>query len=285
MGNPQRKLSEQKEEIVTLLLPIGAVKSSHQDEGGHYYRRDGSPCYEVATKAGGVRPVNLRWDRGLNLVPSVTTVTKIIDKPALTNWMVEQGILAALTLPRVDGETEAEWMARIKEDSKAQAKAAAEEGSRIHDACERHYRGLEVPAKYRPHVDGVAAAIAEAFPGVDDWIAEASFAHESGYGGKVDLHSPSTGIVVDYKGKDGDFSDGKRLAYDQHWQLGAYQVGLGLPNAPCANVFFSRTHPGVAKLHKWKAVEIAEGSAIFADTLRLWKRLKKYDSGFCVRAA
>ena len=94
------------------------------------------------------------------------------------------------------------------------------------------------------------SAITAEFPGVADWIAEASFAHESGYGGKVDLHSPSTGIVVDYKGKDGDFSEldtygkPKKLAWDQHWQLGAYQVGLRLPNADCANVFFSRTHPG-----------------------------------------
>jgi len=263
---------------MALLLPVGG--SAPREDGGHWYKRDGSPCYEVPKKDGGFRPVNLQWDRKLNLVPSVTTVTKIIDKPALTNWMVEQGIMAALTLPRVDGETEAEWMARIREDSRAQAKVAAEEGSRIHDACERHYRGLSVPEQYREHVAGVVAAIDQAFPGVTDWIAEASFAHESGYGGKVDLHSPSTGIVIDYKGKDGDFSDGKKLAYDQHWQLGAYQVGLKLPPSDCANVFFSRTHPGATRLHRWKAAEIAEGAGIFADALRLWKRLKKYDSAF-----
>ena len=250
------------------------------EEGGHWYTRTGAPCYEVPKKDGGVRPVNLRWDRGLNLVPSVTTVTRIIDKPALVNWMIEQAIMAALTLPRDPCESEQAWLARVREDSKAQAKAAAEEGSRIHDACERHYRGLSVPEQYRLHVAGVVAEIDAAFPGVTDWVAEASFAHPSGYGGKVDLHSPSTGIVVDYKGKDGDFTDDKKLAYDQHWQLGAYQAGLWLPNADCANVFFSRTHPGKAKLHKWKASEIAEGAAIFADTLSLWKRLKGYDPAF-----
>lgn len=264
---------------MALLLPVGGSAPQHED-GGHWYRRDGSPCYEVATKGGGVRPVNLRWDRGLNLVPSVTTVTRIIDKPALTNWLVEQGIMAALTLPRIEGEGESAWLARVREDSRAQAKAAAEEGSRIHDACERHYRGLSVPQKYQPHVAGVVAAITEAFPHVTDWVAEASFAHPSGFGGKVDLHSPSTGIVVDYKGKDGDFSGDKKLAYDQHWQLGAYQHGLHLPNAVCANVFFSRTHPGATKLHKWTPELIAEGAGIFLDALALWKRLKKYNPEF-----
>lgn len=267
---------------MALLLPVGG--SAPKEEGGHWYRRDGSPCYEVQTKGGGLRPVNLRWDRGLGLVPSVTTVTRIIDKPALVNWQIEQAIMAALTLPRTPDEPETAWLARVREDSKAQAKSAAEEGSRIHDACERHYRGLSVPAQYRPHVDGVVAAINEAFPGVTDWIAEASFAHPSGYGGKVDLHSPSTGIVIDYKGKDGDFSDGKKLAYDQHWQLGAYQAGLGLPNADCANVFFSRTHPGAVKLHRWKAADVATGAAIFASTLCLWKMLKNYDGAFSEQA-
>lgn len=267
---------------MALLLPVGG--SAPQSDGGHWYKRTGEPCYEVPTKGGGLRPVNLRWDRGLNLVPSVTTVTRIIDKPALVNWMVDQAIMAALTLPREDGEAEAAWLARVKEDSRAQAKAAAEEGSRIHDACERHYRGLVVPEHYRPHVAGVVAAIDAEFPGVTDWVAEASFAHESGFGGKVDLHSPSTGIVVDYKGKDGDFSDGKKLAYDQHWQLGAYQVGLGLSNADCANVFFSRTHPGATKLHRWKAAEVAEGAAIFAASVQLWKLLKKYDPAFDAKA-
>lgn len=269
-----------------MLLPVGKASAPPPEDGGHWYKRDGSPCYEVPTKGGGLRAVNLRWDRGLLLVPSVTTVTKIIDKPALNKWLRRQTALAALTLPRIEGETDDEFLDRVDIDAAAQAKAAAEEGSRVHDAIEAYYRGRPVPAEYRLHVDGAAAAIAEAFPGVDDWIAEASFAHESGYGGKVDLHSPSTGNVVDHKGKDGDFSevgrDGKpkRLAFDQHWQLGAYQDGLLLPRADCANLFFSRTHPGKVKLHRWKAAEIAEGAAIFHEALRLWKRLKGYDPAF-----
>lgn len=250
------------------------------DDGGHWYRRDGSPCYEIPTKAGGLRPVNLRWDRGLCLVPSVTTVTRIIDKPQLNKWRRRQTALAALTLPRLPGESDEAFLDRVDEDAAAQVKAAAEEGTRVHDACERHYKGLSVPEAYRKHVDGVARLVAETFPHVTDWVAEASFAHEAGYGGKVDLHSPSTGIVVDFKGKDGDFSDGKKLAYDQHWQLGAYQRGLLLPRAECANVFFSRTHPGEARIHVWPEPDVAAGAAIFGRALALWKLLKGYDPAF-----
>jgi hypothetical protein len=234
----------------------------------------------VLAASGLPRPTTLADGRKLGLVPSVTTVLGVLDKPALTNWLVDQGILAALTLPRIDGEAEADFLRRVKEDSRAQAKAAAEEGSRIHDALECAMKGEWFPPKYQPHVDCVMEKLADLFPGVNDWIAEASFAHEMGFGGKVDLHSPSTGIVVDYKGKDGDFSDGKRLAYDQHWQLAAYQVGLCLPRNVCANLFVSRTHPGKVAAHVWKEKDIEEGRQVFIAALSVWKALRKFDSAF-----
>lgn len=249
-------------------------------DSGHYYLRDGSPCYEQPTKAGGTRGINLRWDRHLGLVPSVTTVLQVLAKPQLEMWKVRQGILAALTLARNEGECDDDYLARVMADSKEQAKAAAEEGTRIHDAIEQSFIGGKVTEQYVPHVNATRLLIAELFPGVSDWIAEDSFAHPSGYGGKVDLHSPSTGIVIDYKGKDGDFSDKKKLAYDQHYQLSAYQYGLGLPTNVCANIFVSRTHPGCVAHHLWTPEELADGLGIFMDSLALWKRLKHYDSSF-----
>lgn len=249
-------------------------------DSGHYYTRTGKPCYERPTKAGGTRGINLRWDRHLGLVPSVTTVLQVLAKPQLEAWKVRQGILAALTLGRNEGECDDDYLARLMADSKAQAKAAAEEGTRIHDAIECSFKGHRIPDGYRPHVEATRNLIAEMFPGVSDWIAEESFAHPSGYGGKVDLHSPSTGIVIDYKGKDGDFSDDKKLAYDQHYQLAPYQHGLALPSAVCANVFVSRTHPGKVAAHVWDIAEIEEGLGIFNAALSLWKRLKHYDGSF-----
>lgn len=255
------------------------------DDGGHYYRRDGSPCYEVPKKDGGVRPINLRWDRHLQLVPSVTTVLQVVSKPQLARWKEDQMMLAALTLGRLPDETDEDFLRRVRQDAFQQVDDAADEGTRIHDACESHYKGRVVSAKYRPVVAAVVAEVERLFPGVTDWVSEASFAHPSGFGGKVDLHSPSTGIVVDFKGKDGDFTETdqygrpKRLAYDQHWQLAAYQHGLELPEAPCANVFFSRTH-AAAKGHKWSVEEIREGKRTFACALHLWRCLKRYDPRF-----
>lgn len=264
------------------------------DEGGHWYRRDGSPCYEVPKRGGGMRGINLAWDRGLNLVPSVTTVTSCMAKSALTTWMVKQGILAALTLPRLDGEGDDSFIARVLEDSKQQAKAAAEEGTRIHDACERLFKvGMHSDEPYFKHASAAGDEIARLFPDVNDWVSEKSFAHPLGFGGKVDVHSPSTGIVVDFKSKDGDFTEldaygkPKKLAWDQHIQLAAYQVGLQIPIGArqdafvqCANIFVSRTHPGAVRSHVWSADEIARGWQTFAAALQLWKILRDYDGAF-----
>ena len=246
----------------------------------HWYMRDGKPCYEQTTAKGGLRATDLRDARKCGLVPSVTTVLGILAKPALTNWLVDQAIMAALTLPRVDGETETDFLRRVKEDSKAQAKAAAEEGTRIHDACEHGVLGGVFPPKYMLHVVAVKDELRRLFPDVTDWRAEDSFGHESGFGGKVDLHSPSTGIVVDYKGKDGDFSDGKKLAYDQHWQLAAYQRGMNLPRNVCANIFVSRSHPGKVASHVWSAEDIDDGWRVFQASLAVWKALRKFDPAF-----
>lgn len=256
------------------------------NDGGHYYKRDGSPCYEVPAKDGRMRGINLRWDRHLQLVPSVTTVLQVVNKPQLSRWKEDQMMLAALTLGRLPDETDESFLKRVREDAFKQVDDAADLGTEIHDACESHFKGRVVPHRHRQTVAAVCAQIETLFPGVNDWVSEASFAHPLGFGGRVDLHSPSTGIVVDFKGKDGDFTEldaygkPKKLAWDQHYQLAAYNRGLRLPPAPCANVFFSRTHPGFAKGHRWTQEEIDAGWRFFAAALELWREWKGYDPRF-----
>jgi hypothetical protein len=247
------------------------------ETGGHWYTKSGEPCYEING-----RGTTLRDARKLSLVPSVTTVLNVVAKPALTNWLVIQGIMAALTGTRDGDESDEAYISRILADSKAQAKAAAETGSHIHDACERMSKGLTVPEQYLPHATAAHAELKRLFPDINDWIAEASFAHPLGFGGKIDLRSPSTGIIADYKSKDGDFSDGKKLAWDQNWQLGAYQVGSGFSpgHERGAAIFVSRTHPGCVASHVWSAEDMAKGWRTFEAALALWKCTANFDASF-----
>lgn len=248
---------------------------------GHWYAQDGSSQYTVKSATGVERSTTLRDARKNGWLPSTTTVLQIIAKEQLESWKVREAVKASMEFPKYEWESDEEYVARCVSESKEKTRAAAEEGTRIHDALEAAFKGLSFDKRYIPHVNAVDRELNRLFPKVDDWVAEKSFAHHDGFAGRVDLHSPSTGIVVDYKGKDGDFSDGKKLAYDQNYQLGSYRRGLYLPrNNVCANIFVSRTHPGAVASHVWSITDVDDGEEVFMAALRLWEHIKKYSGAW-----
>jgi len=230
--------------------------------------------YTVMGKTTGKpRPTTVKDARELNLVPSVTTILNIAAKPGLNVWLQEQAILAALTLPRGEDETESAWLKRVVQDSKAQARDAADLGTEIHAAIQGFYEGRKASA-YPIHVQTCVKAI-ESHYGARNWIAERAFAHEMGFGGKVDMHTD--GIVIDIKTK--DFDDPAKVAgYDEHlMQLAAYRVGLGMPEARCANVFVSRTNADLAVVKEWAEEDLARGWLMFTALLSFWQYKNQYE--------
>jgi hypothetical protein len=243
-------------------------------DAGHWYSRNGEPTYTILGKNGKIRNTTLRDAREFNLVPSVTTILNVAAKPALTKWLQTQVLLAALTLPKINDESEDEYIERILEDSKAQGRAAADAGTDIHASIQGFYEGQGY-GRHEPHVIACKEALA-GFYGPQEWVAERSFAHELGYGGKVDLHADN--IVVDVKTK--DFTDPAKVdAYpDNAMQLAAYRVGLGMPNARCANLFVSRSNPGLVKLIEWSEEDLQRHWAMFTCLLRFWELKNDYGS-------
>ena len=76
-----------------------------RESASHWYLPDRTPYHEVERADGsGLRPVTLRDARKSGAYPSVTNIISVLAKPGLDAWRVEQGILAALTLPRLDNE-------------------------------------------------------------------------------------------------------------------------------------------------------------------------------------
>ncbi len=69
-------------------------------DNAHWYQRDGEPLHSVLSAKGEPRPTTVRDARKLGLLPSVTNVLGVINKPELVEWKMTQAVLAALTLPR-----------------------------------------------------------------------------------------------------------------------------------------------------------------------------------------
>jgi hypothetical protein len=210
------------------------IIKDHESESGHWYTKLGEPAYQIIGKNGKQRNTTVRDAREHGLVPSVTTIIGQLAKPGLDRWKSEQLLLAALTLPRHENEAESEWLERVMTDSRSTGKEAAERGNRMHGVLENFYRRKEIGILpfYAIEVD---RTITTHF-GAQQWAAEASFAHSSGFGGKIDLNGSN--VVIDFKSKVGDVSKTKPY-FEQIMQLAAYRVGLGMPTARCANVYFN----------------------------------------------
>jgi hypothetical protein len=240
------------------------VKDKQQDTG-HWYTKDGAPAYTIEGKTG-VRNTTLRDARKLGLLPSVTTINGMLSKAGLDTWKQQQVLLAALTLPRLADEPEADWLARVMQDSKATGREAAERGTAIHAVIEAYFDQVYMPEK-PPYLDAVSKALLDAF-GNQLWLSEKSFGHPLGFGGKCDLMAKS-GFVVDFKTKDADL-DKVDVYFEHEMQLAAYREGLGVPNARCAIVFVNGTTNQV-KLIEVEEQKLQNGWECFQHLLRVYQ--------------
>jgi hypothetical protein len=268
------------------MTAIIATKNDFASDGGHWYdAKTGAPRYTVTGANGKVRNSTLADARKLGFVPSVTTIAKVEAKPQLTNWLVQQGMMACLTLPRIAGEDDTQFIKRALEDSKQQVYKAAERGTYLHGLMEKSMEiGLltcDASAEDAEYVLPLLQWIWDNFPGYR-WHTEKSFAHpDLKFGGKVDLHGthetlPS--MILDYKFKDFKDAD-KKLAYPEHCsQLCAYAVGLDFPVVPSRliNIFASSTKPGLFTIKEWDREEKEYSWRAFRAMLDLWQARNKF---------
>ena len=246
-------------------MSLTITKNDHPAESTHWYSRGGLPAYEVMGKNGNMRPTTLADARKLDLLPSVSTIIKCAASPGLEQWKMEQMLLAALTLPRLSGETEVDFLKRVRTDSRETGRKAAERGTAIHTAVEGFYRGDGIK-EYPEMIRAVENALTAKF-GQQDWLAEKSFSCKT-YGGKADLCSGAA--VLDFKTK--EFSSEKLpTGFEENtMQLAAYRFGLGLHSARCANVFISVTEPGLVHIVEWDEDDLSRGWKMFLGLLDYW---------------
>lgn len=218
---------------------------------GHYYKQDGSPCYEVTSTKGTLRPTTVADARKLNLNPSVTTVTSLLDKPFLTPWLINEAIVAAAELPYADNVDFQKWKTDIKKMTNMKTWTAQKRGTDVHNALEKHFSGeLNHDRKFDSVINKVEEILCDEF-GPVPWISEQSFSRD-GYGGAVDLHNDD--VILDFKIKcKEDIS--KLKPYDDHgMQIAAYRHGLDKPSAKCYNLYINvdDNYQYVShKLHNW----------------------------------
>lgn len=223
-------------------LQFGGIMlvKTQEAESGHWYQIDGTPAYRIIGSNGVERNTTLRDARKMGLLVSVTTIISQISRPGLELWKQQQVLMAALTLPQYQGESEKEWLERVMRDSRETGKQAAERGTYIHSVIEAFMEGVYMPVV--PEYCREIEKALEARFGNKLWIPEKSFGSKLGFGGKVDLSCRSddisgfTGAVVDAKTTEKDLTDIKHT-FDHAMQLAAYRQGLNMPDADCSILY------------------------------------------------
>jgi hypothetical protein len=253
-------------------------------ENAHWYSRNGEPCHTVIAKGTGrPRPTTVADARKMGLLPSVTSIQKILAKPQLESWKIEQACLALLTAPRRKDEQDDAFVKRVLQDEKQQDEvrdAAADLGTRIHAAIALGLEGKPFDAALKVHVHPALDWVKKA--GITPTLIEQTIVGD-GYAGTVDLRGTlGDGLVlVDWKSTN---SVPKDKPWDDHpVQVGAYAVAwlnsLGeIQKAPlrCFVGYISTKEPGVFKVFEvedWVEAYDQE----FMPSLSIWIRRKGYN--------
>ena len=256
----------------------------------HWYLRDGQPFHVVAKKDGtGSRPVTLADARKVMALPSVTNVLGVLAKPGLDAWKIEQGIMAALTLPPLPGEPLDVFARRVVSDMGAQVEKAADFGTAIHAACELYAR------EKIPQREG------DLVPFLEPWrlwfdenverigcLERVLVDLQLGCAGRVDMIAKLKDIgwaVVDFKTqkvKRSAKGEPKPVFYET-WpmQLAAYMGMANTPQGPSIDTVISvvidSVQPGPVHVKVYEDPE--KHLMAFLAALELWKYVKGYDAG------
>lgn len=245
----------------------------------HFYTKDGESAHDIVGANGKLRPTTIRDARKLGLVPSVSTVKDLGCGMGLVQWMINLALDSALAHPYHPEEyTKDAWKEIVLKQYSKEKGMAAQRGTEIHDLLDQHLSNPKKKCnKDREYIMPVLEWLHENFHGVQ-WVSEKSFVHPTGFGGRVDLHSVTDNIVLDFKTKDKTELNDK-MQYDDHKiQLSAYQEGLGLPaETKRYNLFVSVNENTPGLCHLVEATEHDRYYEIFQAMLTLWKLRNKYD--------
>lgn len=243
----------------------------------HWYHLDGTPQHTVIGKNGKERATDIRDARKLNLLPSVTEIINVASKPGLEFHKVREAILAAVTLPRLPGETDDDFAVRAYEDSRAQLIKAGDFGTRIHAVIEganlmRYTLERETAPWLEKYLKWKNASILRVIK-AESRVVNPQF----GYAGTFDLlaeHQEHGTVLVDFKTQ--NVKNGKPAFYETWcWQLAAYRAALGM-RCHCLSVVIDSNQPSAPVEKLWTEDELIDGLEIFHHATRIWQVMKGY---------
>ena len=245
--------------------------------GQHWYTLTGEACH---TQPGG-KPTTLREARKQNLVPSVSGVLGMIEKPHLTKWKCDRMVRKCLENPHIAGEPEQDYIDRVHGYAKIDQHEILDFGNRVHKAIEEFNLGKfdqsEDPAIW-PWLETYVRWTHEHLIQVVA-VEKTVVSNRWGYGGTIDLIAEVRGIrglvIIDYKTQ--EYTGGKPVFRSEYaYQLAAYRKTMR-PNPRCISLVINRSEPRPIAQKIWRPPELQRGWRVFKAANKLWQETKKYE--------
>ena len=244
-------------------------------EGGHWYDVEGEARHTILSAKGEPRQTTLRDAKKFGWFPSVTTVMKVLAAPELDRWKQQQVLMASLTLPRNEGETDEVYCARILEDAFKQVDDAADLGTRIHQALENHFQGIPYASDMEQYVAPVKKWVAD--NGIKFLKHELRLVNPIlGYAGTTDALIEKDGVlhVLDYKSRKTK-PDMKITPWNKEpMQIAAYAAIAEARRG--VNLYISTTEPGRIGEAWYDEATIDREFEAFKSVCKLWQHINKY---------
>lgn len=233
-----------------------------------------SALHTIIAKGTGLpRQTTLADARKLGLVPSVSTILRVIDKPALNSWLREQAVLAALTTPRVEGEDLDAFVSRVLSvDAEQEAQKARDFGILIHDQISDSLNGRPIAPGTEDFIEPVLAILKD-FGRV---VSTERIVFGIGYAGTLDALFESNYItIIDIKTTR---KVPKTGSYNEHcYQTAAYAKAVGNTGnkrIQTANLYVSSTEPGECCVYVQE--DWNKSREAFNHILQFWKIANDY---------
>lgn len=241
-----------------------------ESQSAHWYRSSGEPAHDAT----------LREARKEQLLPSVTSIIKAIyPKPQLQRWITGQLLEAADKNPRVQGELDESWSARVIEASNEIRDRTAAWGIDFHQAVEHHCKGIQtsVSAEMYPFYEEYAkwhSANVLDVTGMEGVVTQSTL----GYAGRYDVKFNLKGMgscLCDIKSR--DVKKKKPLWYDeQPMQLVAYSFAMKDKPEHLMSMVINRLTPEPPYIKVYTQAETDVAMSRWSACLELWKQIKQY---------
>jgi hypothetical protein len=228
-------------------------------------------------------------------MPSVTTVLDILGKPELDFWKHNQITNACYSNPSIQqGQykwTPEGYAAEMQKLAFETVKDAADLGTLIHDALEKHFKIEKQDTTREVQIGDDSVKLYDILDDVEEWMDEHDVvvreaelrlvSPDYGYAGLTDaviVRGDARGIL-DFKTR--RFDDTKIKPYSEHpTQIAAYHMakyGEILDTDIGCNLYISTTKAGLLHAVWYSAEELRLHWEKFKHCLGLWKILKNYD--------